>query len=237
MIYSYPYTISISRSGPDNQLTPACAMDLLQDCATMHTMAAGAGPDTLKQQHIAWVANSWNIYFDKPCHFAETVQLATWAHKFDRVFAHRNCSITNANGELCLRADSLWFLMDLEKKIPLPMKKEQAAHYETHPRLEMPPMVRRLKLPEELETRLEFQVPRYAIDVNQHMNNVWYVRFAAEYLPEGFQVGQLKVEYTQSARQGDLVFPKVAQQGGTVWVALCDAEGKAYAKVIFEEKA
>lgn len=38
MIYSYPYTISISRSGPDNQLTPACAMDLLQDCATMHTM-------------------------------------------------------------------------------------------------------------------------------------------------------------------------------------------------------
>ena len=98
-------------------------------------------------------------------------------------------------------------------------------------------MVRWLKLPEELETRPEFQVPRYAIDVNQHMNNVWYVRFAAEYLPEGFQVGQLKVEYTQSARQGDLVFPKVAQQGGTVWVALCDAEGKAYAKVIFEEKA
>ena len=50
-------------------------------------------------------------------------------------------------------------------------------------------------------------------------------------------MGQLKVEYTQSARKGDLVFPKVAQQGGTVWVALCDAEGKAYAKVIFEEKA
>lgn len=98
-------------------------------------------------------------------------------------------------------------------------------------------MVRRLKLPEELEARPEFQVPRYAIDVNQHMNNVWYVRFAAEYLPEGFPVGQLKVEYTQSARQGDLVFPKVAQQGGTVWVALCDADGKAYAKVIFEEKA
>ena len=79
MIYSYPYTISISRSGPDNQLTPACAMDLLQDCATLHTMAAGAGPDKLKQQHIAWVANSWNIYFDKPCHFEDTLQLATWA--------------------------------------------------------------------------------------------------------------------------------------------------------------
>ena len=183
------------------------------------------------------MANSWNIYFDKPCHFEDTVQLATWAHKFDRVFAHRNCSITNADGELCLRADSLWFLMDLEKKIPLPMKKEQAEHYETHPRLEMPPMVRRLKLPEELEARPEFQVPRYAIDVNQHMNNVWYVRFAMEYLPKEFQLGQLKVEYTQSARQGELVYPKVAQQGGTVWVALCDAEGKAYAKVIFETKA
>ena len=49
MIYSYPYTISISRAGPENLLTPASAMDLLQDCATMHTMAAGAGPDTLKQ--------------------------------------------------------------------------------------------------------------------------------------------------------------------------------------------
>lgn len=236
MIYQYPYTIGISRTGADGLLSPANAMDLLQDCANAHTVAAGAGREVLQKEHMAWVANSWNLYFDKPCKAQETVQVATWTHQFDRVFSHRNCAITNGDGELCLRADSLWFLMDMERKFPLPMKKEQVEHYENHPRLEMPPMVRRLKLPEELEERPAFQVPRYAIDINQHMNNVWYVRFALEYLPEGFQVGELKVEYTQSACYGDQVFPKIAQQDGTIWMALCDANGKAYAKLIFKEK-
>ena len=52
MIYSYPYTISISRAGPENLLTPASAMDLLQDCATMHTMAAAYRVGGQQLEHL-----------------------------------------------------------------------------------------------------------------------------------------------------------------------------------------
>lgn len=126
----------------DWKLNPASALDMLQNCAMFHTVAAGSGPSDLKADHLAWVINSWNVYFDRPCDFLDTVRLSTWPHDFDRVFAHRNFTIENSRGETCVRADSVWILMQMEKQMPTRMRKELVARYETTPRLDMPPMER-----------------------------------------------------------------------------------------------
>lgn len=237
MIYSYHQPVGISHTGESEILTPAGAMDLLQDCAVFQTVEAKAGPKELKPQHLAWVANSWNICFDKPCYFLDNVRLSTWLHKFDRVFAHRNFTIENPAGEVCLRADSLWILMDMERQMPVRLKQDFIAIYNTAPRVDMPPMERRLKEPAERESLPAFPVPRYAVDPNHHVNNVWYVRFALEFLPEGFQLRRLKVEYTKSARYGDQMVPQIAteEDGNRFWVLLCDTQGDIFAKVLFEQ--
>lgn len=236
MIYSHPYLISISNTGENALLNPASTLDLLQDCATFHTVTAGASPAVLESEQLAWITNSWNVYFDKPCGFMDQVKISTWPHEFNRVFAHRNFLITNAAGETCLRADSLWILMNMKRQMPIRIKQDVCKQFDVSPRLDMPPMDRHVQLPETMETRKSFPVPRYSLDKNHHVNNVWYVRFGMEYLPEGFQTGHLKVEYTKSAQYGDRIIPQVAQEQRQVWVALCDIEGKPYAKMLFQEK-
>lgn len=235
MIYSYERRIAMSDVDENWKLNPASALDLLQNGAMFHTVAAGSGPDELKDDHLAWVINSWNVCFDQPCDFLDTVQIATWAHEFDRIFAHRNFSIQNSHGETCLRADSLWMLMQMEKQMPTRMKSEQVGRYETEPRLDMPPMDRKVILPNAMKRQSCFSVPHYAVDANHHMNNVWYVRFALEYLPAGFHLKQLKVEYTKSARYQDEVSAWTGEKAGNMWVALNDKSGKNFAKIAFSE--
>ncbi|MDY4953029.1 MAG: thioesterase [Candidatus Onthomonas sp.] len=237
MIYSYERRIAMSHVDENWKLNPASALDLLQNCAMFHTVEAGSGPDVLKAENLAWVINSWNVYFDRPCDFLDTVRLSTWAHGFDRVFAHRNFLLENSRGETCIRADTVWILMQMDKQFPVRMKKEQLEKYATNPRLDMPPMERRVELPEGMEDRPSFTVPHYAVDANHHMNNVWYVRFALEYLPQGFQLKRLRVEYAKSARYRDKVYPRVRQEPGMFWVELADESGKSFVKIEFSEHA
>lgn len=56
---------------------------------------------------------------------------------------------------------------------------------------------------------------------------------AAEYLPEGFVIRQMKAEYKKSALLGDVICPevKIDKNGGTV--VLGDQDGKPYAVIEF----
>ena len=121
--------------------------------------------------------------------------------------------------------------------MPTRMRKELVARYETTPRLDMPPMERRVKLPQGMEARPAFFVPHFAVDANHHTNNVWYIRFALEYLPEGFRLRRLRVEYAKSARYRDQIHPLVRQEDGMFWVALTDGDGKSFVNLEFSESA
>ena len=52
---------------------------------------------------------------------------------------------------------------------------------------------------------------------------------AQEYLPKGFSIGELKVEYKKSAVYGDMIYPYVARENEEVVVALCDGDRQPYA--------
>lgn len=235
MPYSYERQIGMSDVDENWKLNTASTLDLLQNCAMFHTVEAGSGPDELKEDHLAWVINSWNVYFDQPCDFLDTIRISTWAHGFDRIFARRNFTIENSRGERCLRADSLWMLMQMEKQMPTRLKERQTSRYETCPRLDMPPMERRVKLPEELETKPGFVVPYYAVDANHHVNNVWYVRFALEFLPDKFRLKKLKVEYTNSAHYRNRMVPHIHGETGEFWVSFADEAGKSFVNMEFSE--
>jgi len=65
------------------------------------------------------------------------------------------------------------------------------------------------------------------------MNNAKYVMVAEEYLPEDFQVKEIRVEYKTAAILGDTIVPRVTNNNKEVTVALVNKEGKAYATVLF----
>jgi hypothetical protein len=56
---------------------------------------------------------------------------------------------------------------------------------------------------------------------------------AGAYLPQGFEIAQMRAEYKKSAVLGDKIFPKTAIKDQTVTVSLEDENGNAFAVVEF----
>ena len=77
-------------------------------------------------------------------------------------------------------------------------------------------------------------VQKHHLDTNMHMNNGQYVQLAQEYLPEGFQVKEIRVQYCKAALLHDTMIPWVYQSEGGHIIALCDEAGRPYAVMEFK---
>ena len=58
---------------------------------------------------------------------------------------------------------------------------------------------------------------------------------AADYLPEGFVIHQMRAEYKKQALLGDVFHPGVKKEEGKVVVSLSNESGEPYAVVEFTE--
>ena len=63
------------------------------------------------------------------------------------------------------------------------------------------------------------------------MNNGQYVLMAQEYLPADFAVKQMRAEYKNQAKLGDIIVPSVHEENGVYTVVLDNTAGEAYAVV------
>ncbi|MDE6365184.1 MAG: acyl-[acyl-carrier-protein] thioesterase, partial [Lachnospiraceae bacterium] len=127
----------------------------------------------------------------------------------------------------------VWTLIDTEKLCPINLTPELQEGYEFDPKLEMEYAPRKIVLLGEEQVEDQFRVRKFQIDSNKHMNNVEYVRYAMDTLPEDAAFRELRVEYKKAARYGDEVTVAVIRTEGKHQVVLRDCEGAVYAVVEF----
>lgn len=232
MLYSYHLRLPFTCTDARRQLTVPGALDLMQDASDAHTLAV-VSPEYLANSRRIWILNSWLVYFDRPAAFREELTMSTWSAGARRMFAKRNFLLQNQAGETCLRARTFWFLVDSETLSPVRITPEDISFYESSPALELNDPGRKIFFPAACEEEPPFPVRRYMLDAYRHVNNVWYVRLAMEYLPEKFPVRRLRAEYRSAAHLGDTFYPRIHREPGLVTVALANESGTPYAVVEF----
>ena len=100
-------------------------------------------------------------------------------------------------------------------------------------KLEMDYAPRKIALPEGMEAQESFAIQKHHLDTHHHVNNCQYIRMGADYLPEGFEIRQMRAEYKKQALLGDVFYPAVKLEMGKVTVALSTENGEPYAIVEF----
>ena len=116
---------------------------------------------------------------------------------------------------------------------PYRLEEDVAGAYTLEPKLDMEYEDDHIQIPEELEKKESFPIHIYHLDVNHHVNNGQYVQMAAEYLPEDFEIHQMRAEYKKSAVLGDVIYPGVKVSPDGVTVVLGDQNEKPYAVIEF----
>ena len=95
---------------------------------------------------------------------------------------------------------------------------------------------RKISLPEKREKMNEIVIQKHHLDTNHHVNNCQYVQIAEDFLPEDFEIRQMRAEYKKQAKLHDVFYPEVSFEEEKITVVLNNEEGQPYAIVEFLKK-
>lgn len=237
-MYQLNGKVRYSEAGSNGKLAYASLLSYFQDSSTLHSESLGASGKSLSEEKLAWVLSFWQICIEDMPELSEDVVVSTWPYdtRAKGLFGLRNFCMENSKGERIASANSIWVLIDIETGRPIRIPEEVSQYYPDEPRLEMDYCDRKMVIPAEYEEKEPLRVHKFFIDTNNHMNNCKYVMVAEEYLPEDFEISEIRVEYKKAAVLNDVLYPRVTVTEKAVTVVLADETGKPYAIVMFISK-
>ena len=224
MMYSYKSRIKYSEIDHTGHLTFLALMDYFQDCSILQSIAVGLDYEHLSTFQKAWVITGWQIEVTRYPGLNEEIKVGTFATGTKGLRSHRNFVLLDNKGEILVKADSTWALIDLKTGRPLRPQPEDVDIYGVSEPLKMSDPWLKIKNAEMVEEFPSFKVKKGHLDTHQHVNNVKYIQMALGFLPEDCKVVKLRVDYKKAALLGDDIFPRLAREHHRTLVELWGEE-------------
>lgn len=184
-IYSEYFTVTLPDVGENNKLTNKGILRMLQEIACVHSSLVGFGVNDVETNGLAWILLNWKLQvFTRPV-WNTKLKINTWSSGHNLVSSYRDFEIFDDNNNLVALATSKWILFDAVKGSLVKINKEISSKYcDVAKHVFSDSIVEKLKEPENSKLVAEYSVQKRDIDTNHHVNNLNYLDFAYEALPE-----------------------------------------------------
>ncbi|MGN0070381.1 MAG: acyl-[acyl-carrier-protein] thioesterase [Atopobiaceae bacterium] len=236
-MYAFDSRVRYSESDGEGRLSLYALMNYFQDCSTFQSEHLGIGLEHLKSLHLGWIVGTWHIEIESLPRFCERIETSTWAYHVKGLQAKRCFQMKREDGTSCVKADSLWFMFDLENQRVINVPESEYAYMdEAEPRLDIGPLLRRVKAEGPATTMRPSVVTEQFLDTNHHMNNANYVLLALQALPAECLPHTIDVQYKRAAMLGDTIVPIVHTTEDGHAVDLTAPDGTSYAVVRFAQE-
>ena len=241
-MYTFKSTVRFSETGKDSKLTIPHLISYFQDCSTLHGNKAGLDRKKLIKMERAWFLSSWQIVINKRPGIDEKIEVETRAYEIRGFYGLRNFIMYNEAKEVCAYANSIWFYVDTKKGRPVKYEQKDGTGFEIDEEFPMEKADRKIIIPENADKTIKgdrLKVRESHLDSNYHMNNREYVRIALDFMPDSFDIDdlrQIRVEYKKAAVLDEIMVPVYYfdVENKKIFVSLENEAGENYAKVEFE---
>ena len=236
MWYHFNGRVRYSETNENGLLTLPGILNYFQDCCTFHSEDIGQGMEILKKRSRVWVLSSWQVVIDRYPAMGEKLVISTAPYDFRGFMGMRNFILDTIDGERLAWANTCWTHINTETGLPAKLTSEDTKGYINVAKLEMDYAPRKISLPEKREKMNEIVIQKHHLDTNHHVNNCQYVQIAEDFLPEDFEIRQMRAEYKKQAKLHDVFYPEVSFEEEKITVVLNNEEGQPYAIVEFLKK-
>lgn len=208
-IYLKDYEIHYYEIDYRKRLLLTSLIDYLGDIATCHSEQLGVGIEFLKEKKLAWVLYSWDITIDRLPAYGEVITIKTDPRGFRKFYAFRKYEILDKNNNVIAMANSVWFLIDTERRRPVRITEEMYEAYEIDKDSSEIFDIFKGERISESTGEMYFNVRYSDIDTNRHVNNAKYVAWAVETIPLdiilNYNLKNVKVNYEKESRYGEKI--------------------------------
>lgn len=205
MKYSMPILVRYSEVDVNGYARLHKILEYFQDCCIMQSESLGYKVKDELELDRGWFLLSWNTQVHRFPSMGEKLMVVTEPYKMRGFYGYRRFWLKDENGEDLVTADSLWLLMNLAKMLPQRVPEEMEKDYISNVTDTKVRVKRKLAEDGEWQQEDQIVVHRHYLDTNSHVNNTFYVMWAEEYLPEGYQIEKIMVDYRQSSFEHDII--------------------------------
>lgn len=218
LIHETAYRVSSYETDASGRLSTPGLFNYLQDAASAHATVLGFGRDELEKKNMFWVLSRIMVQMDTIPGWEEEIVIKTWPRGAGGIFALRDFIVYGKNGNKYGAATSCWLMVDRESRRPLRtgrMMEKLEGRLSENKALDRAPR----KLPEmkDISYRSPLFTVKYSdLDINMHVNNVHYIRWALDSYPLEYRLHNVfesaEINYLHESLPGDEIRVLAAQQ-------------------------
>ncbi|XP_070034077.1 oleoyl-acyl carrier protein thioesterase, chloroplastic-like [Nicotiana tabacum] len=226
MSYKEKFIVRCYEVGINKTATVETIANLLQEVGCNHAQMVGFSTDgfatthTMRKLHLIWVTARLYIEIYKYPAWSDVIEIETWCQSEGRIGTRRDWILRDcATGDVIGRATSKWLMMNQDtrrlQKVADEVRDELSTYFPKELRLAFPEENNgSLKKIAKLEDPAEYSklglVPRRAdLDMNQHVNNVTYIGWVLESMPQEIidthELETITIDYRRECQHDDVV--------------------------------
>ncbi len=189
-----------------HSIMPSSLLNYMQEVASNHAENLGFGYQAMLDQKRAWVLSRSRVQLSGKAKIGEEIHIKTWLSGVDRLFGMRDFLISTSSGHEIASARSAWLMVDLDSRKPLRLSSLPVLSSSQQPPV-FAEALEKIEVPEGAVPIYQREIGYSCIDINQHVNNVKYIEFALDALPEEFFVEHrltaLQINFLNETKYGD----------------------------------
>lgn len=202
---TYPFVIKSYHSDVHNELTLQQLFLYFQECAWANAQANGFGYDFVEENQALWVLNRVLLKIQKYPKWEEEIYIRTWPSGHETMQAYRDFQV-KIGEDVVGQVISSWLVLD--KKTRRPRKIDELGfsnnNYLNERALSQNPD--KIIFPEKSNFIVARKVHYSDIDVNGHVNNATYVRWATDVIFQNIKkkVIEFEINYLRELHLNDV---------------------------------
>lgn len=185
-------------------------LTLLEETAADHCYSINHSLYDLEKQNIGWVLLSGVMEMFCYPKYKEKITIRTWLSSYSTVKGIRENIIYNELGKIIGKAKGLWVFFDIQRRRPIQIfdaikekwsfYKEECMNHDITKKIEPIDTLKHIK---------EFNINRFDVDTNQHVNNIRYLQWLMESVSEdiidNFYLHSIDGRFIAEAQLGDTI--------------------------------
>ena len=185
-------------------------LTLLEETAADHCYSINHSLFDLEKQNIGWVLVSGIMEMDYYPGYKEKIVIRTWLSKYSTIKGFRENIIFNEQGRIIGRAKGLWVFFDIDRRRPIQIPddikdkwlyiNEECINHD---------ITKKIDIIDSSDHIKKFKINRFDVDTNLHVNNIRYLQWLIESIPEdiidNFYLHSIDGRFIAEAQLGDTI--------------------------------
>jgi medium-chain acyl-[acyl-carrier-protein] hydrolase len=217
IIYTERFKVRVQEIDHNKKLQAPELVRLMQEASMQHTIALKASVWDLEAEQVSWVLVKKELHFERFPGWGEEITVVTYPSGLDRFLTYRDYKVLDTEGKTLATAATTWTLMHTAERRIVRIPERFNALVTDIPGT-LPRAFDKLPIPDGPSIHSEyFKIGFFHLDWNGHTNNVHFIRFMLESMPDDILFGKVlrsfRIQYKQEALLHDQLESSVTPAG------------------------